>query len=225
MLLDKEVDVIVQKSLVFHNNLRNIDILDVDKDVVLATTANNNGKYQLYNTTIRTTGKIVFQAKYLEPICNESDKPVRIESSQSFEFPDDMVIKPLGRSDRFIIATPNGNKFPFAKYQSNEEFTEEKNTDSAFLALRNILRWFYGGKTGAVNCPIVLIDTVQRNKRLVQEMLGYLLDAKVLSKDGVFYKLDSEVAKKHNIGYVVLQSADGKEKMKPFLDAFVKRNG
>lgn len=217
-LIPNDIDICGHNGLVFPNLLRNIYI-NVDRDVILASF---NGDFLLYNTEIQTTGNIIFQGKNLEVICNENDKPILLKSEKSFIYPsDDIVIKKYGSGD-FITSFPGGNIYPFVDYHRDIENIEEKNTDNAFLALRQILRWFRRDRRDSIARYAALIDNVFRGNKVAQEMLKYMINERVLWKDGVFYKMAAKEAERKGINFTVLQSAEGKTQLRTFLDGFVK---
>jgi len=173
-LPQEEVVISGNNDLIFPNHLRNISI-DVDKDVILY-----NDDFSLYNTEIRTSGKIIFKGKHLEVICNENDKPILLNSEQTFSFPSSGIeIKKYGKGD-FITSFPGGNVYPFVDYHRDMANIEEKNTDNAFLVLRQILRWFRRDRRDSIARLALFIDQIVRNNKLAQEMLLYLLESKVL---------------------------------------------
>lgn len=219
-LPDEEIVISGHDALVFPNQLRNISI-DVDRDVVLTPYVND--EFSICNTEIRTSGAIVFKGKHLEVVCNDNDKPILLNSEQNFDYPPSGIeIKKYGKGD-FLTFFPEGNIYPFTDYHRDMANIEEKNTDNAFLSLRQILRWFRRDRRDSIARLAPFIDQIVRNNKLSQEMLQYLLDSKVLWKDGYFYKMTSKEAEKKGINFTVLQSADGKEQLKTFLDDFVRR--
>jgi hypothetical protein len=215
---EKKIEVNMNGPLYFPYRLRNI-VINIKTDVELG--AGNDFSINNSEVVLSGNGKIVMKTNSVEIICEDIDKPISLFSDKETIYERNIKIKKIGNGE-LVVSWPNGKIYPWAQYFQEKFFLDQKNANNALLSLRRILKYFRKDKKDAMARYVDFIHHVAiNNNQFNNDMLKYLLDTKVLWKDGALYKMASKEAEKKGVNFTALRNLELNDKLRTYLENFV----